>query len=165
MSYFIKKIEEQAFQDYLTGLPNRKAFENYFNKENSKNHYNKLAILYIDLDGFKEINDNYGHDTGDTLLKTVASRLKNTMRSKDKLSRMAGDEFTVLLTNVETETDVKKIIKKIKAKIAEPYQINGKKIEISCSIGFSFDYKTKKSFQEFINKADLAMYEAKNEKN
>jgi diguanylate cyclase (GGDEF)-like protein len=165
MFYFINKIEEMAFRDHLTGLPNRKAFEKYFNQENKKNHNQKLAILYLDLDGFKEVNDNYGHDTGDLLLKTVASRLENTIRSQDKVSRMGGDEFTILLTDIESFRDAKKIIKKIEAKIAEPYQIYGQEIKISCSIGYSVDYKAQMSFQELINKADLAMYEVKNEKN
>jgi diguanylate cyclase (GGDEF)-like protein len=165
MSYFIKKTEEMAYHDHLTGLPNRKAFENYFNQEKKKNTEQKLAILYLDLDGFKSVNDNYGHDTGDLLLKTAASRLKNTIRSKDRVSRMGGDEFTVLLTGIANANDVKKIIKKIENKIAEPYQIYGQKIEISCSIGYSIDYRAKNSFQELINRADLAMYEVKNEKN
>ena len=165
MFYFINKIEEMAFRDHLTGLPNRKAFEKYFNQENKKNHNQKLAILYLDLDGFKEVNDNYGHDTGDLLLKTVASRLENTIRSQDKVSRMGGDEFTILLTDIESSRDAKKIIKKIEAKIAEPYQIYDQEIKISCSIGYSVDYKAQMSFQELINKADLAMYEVKNEKN
>ncbi|MFN2339985.1 MAG: diguanylate cyclase domain-containing protein [Halanaerobium sp.] len=165
MSYFINKIEEMAFRDHLTGLPNRKAFEKYFNQENRKNQNQKLAILYLDLDGFKEVNDSYGHDTGDLLLKTAASRLKNTIRSQDKVSRMGGDEFTILLTDIESPKDVKKIIKKIEAKIAEPYKIYGKEIKISCSIGYSIDYRAQMSFQELINKADLAMYEVKNDKN
>ena len=165
MSYFIKKTEEMAYHDHLTGLPNRKAFEKYFNQEKRKKAANNLAILYLDLDGFKEVNDNYGHDTGDLLLKTAGTRLKNSIRSKDRVSRMGGDEFTVLLTGIESPKDVKKIIKKIEAKIAEPYQIYGQKIEISCSIGYSIDYRSKNTFQELINRADLAMYEVKNEKN
>jgi len=164
MSYFIKKTEEMAFYDHLTGLPNRKAFEKYFEQEKRKRSENKLAILYLDLDGFKEVNDSYGHDTGDLLLKAAASRLKNIIRVKDKVSRMGGDEFTVLLTDIESIKDVKKIIQKIEAKIAEPYQIYGQKIKITCSIGYSLDLRDRNTFQELINRADLAMYEAKNEK-
>ena len=165
ISYLIKKTEEMALYDHLTGLPNRKAFEDYFYEEHKSSSNKKLAVLYLDLDNFKEVNDNYGHDTGDLLLKTTASRLKNIIRSQDKVSRMGGDEFTVLLTDIENKKDVKKVIKKIEEKIAEPYQINGIKINISCSIGYSIDHGKKRSFQELINKADLAMYEVKKEKN
>jgi len=165
MGYYIKKTEEMAYSDPLTGLPNRKAFEKSFNKHNKKNSSRKKAILYLDLDDFKEVNDQHGHDTGDLLLKAAAKRLENAVRIKDKVSRMGGDEFTVLLTDIRDESDIKKIIKKIEEKIAEPYQINDKTINISCSIGYSIDYRADRSLKELMNQADLAMYEVKNEKN
>lgn len=164
MQYYIKKTEEMAYSDPLTGLPNRKAFEKSFNKHNQKYSRRKKAILYLDLDNFKEVNDKHGHDTGDLLLKAAARRLENAVRDKDKVSRMGGDEFTVMLTDVKSENDIKKIIKKIEERIAEPYQINDKTINISCSIGYSIDYQAERSLKELMNKADLAMYEVKNEK-
>lgn len=165
MTYFIKKTESMAYYDHLTGLLNRKAFEKHFKNKQKKSAAEKMAILYIDLDGFKAVNDNYGHDSGDCLLKLVAERLKNTVRKNDKVSRMGGDEFTVLLSNIRSSLDVKNVQRKIEAKLAEPYEINGKIINISCSIGYSIDYRAEKSFQEMLIRADTAMYKMKNEKN
>lgn len=165
MGYYIKKTEAMAYSDPLTGLPNRKAFEKSFNKHNNKHSRRKKAILYLDLDNFKEVNDQHGHETGDLLLKAAAKRLENAVRAKDRVSRMGGDEFTVLLTDIKGESDIKKIINKIENRIAEPYQINDKTINISCSIGYSIDHQSNRSLKELMNKADLAMYEVKNEKN
>lgn len=164
MSYFITKTERIAYTDYLTGLANRKAFEEYFNKYVAKNMDKKLAILYLDLDGFKEVNDSYGHDTGDFLLKAVAKRLKNNLRSNDQVARMGGDEFTVMLTNVSDEDKVKNIINMLENKLTKPYYINGYQIKIGCSFGYSIDYCQRKSFKDLINTADLAMYQVKNQK-
>ena len=165
MTYFIKKTEAMAYYDHLTGLLNRKAFEKHFENQKKKSAKDKMAILYIDLDGFKEVNDNYGHDSGDCLLKLVAERLKNTVRKIDRVSRMGGDEFTVLLSDIKSSLDVKNIQRKIENKISEPYEINGEIINISCSIGYSIDYRAEKSFQEMLIRADTAMYKIKNEKN
>lgn len=164
MTYLIKKTESMAYYDHLTGLLNRKAFENHFKNEQKKSAEEKMAILYIDLDGFKAVNDNYGHDSGDCLLKLVAERLKNAVRKNDRVSRMGGDEFTVLLSNIKSSLDVKNVQRKIEAKLAEPYEINGKIINISCSIGYSIDYRAERSFQEMLVRADTAMYKMKNEK-
>lgn len=165
MIFLVKKTESMAYYDHLTGLLNRKAFERYFNEANKRNLGNKLAILYLDLDGFKEVNDNYGHDTGDCLLRLVSQRLENSIRSNDKVSRIGGDEFTILLTDIESTEDIKKVIDKIDSKIKEPYQINGKTIYISSSIGYSVDYRAQNSFQKMLIEADSEMYKVKNEKN
>lgn len=164
MHYLIKDTETIAYHDCLTGLPNRKAFEEYFYDQKRKKQRYKMAVLYLDLDGFKEVNDNYGHEAGDKLLKIAASRLKNSLRTKDQISRIGGDEFTILLTQIKSSKDVEMIINKIEDKIAEPYQIDGQEIKISCSIGYSMDNKAEKSFQELLNQADTAMYQVKNKK-
>ncbi|SDH58954.1 diguanylate cyclase (GGDEF) domain-containing protein [Halanaerobium congolense] len=117
------------------------------------------------MDGFKEINDNYGHEIGDKLLQIVAGRLKNSIRPKDKVSRIGGDEFTILLPNIKNSEDVEIIIDKIEDIISEPYQIDGHKINISCSIGYSIANNTADSLKKLLNKADKAMYEIKSEKN
>lgn len=165
MHYFIKNTETIAYHDCLTGLPNRQAFQEYFNQSNIRKAKEKTAILYLDLDGFKEINDNYGHEIGDKLLQIAAGRLKNSIRPKDKVSRIGGDEFTILLTNIKNSEDVEIIIDKIEDIISEPYQIDGHKINISCSIGYSIANNTADSLKKLLNKADKAMYEIKSEKN
>jgi diguanylate cyclase (GGDEF)-like protein len=163
--YLIKNTKAIAFHDCLTGLPNRKAFEEYFHNQKKKNKNYQMAVLYLDLDGFKGINDNYGHETGDKLLKIAAQRLKSSLRADDKISRIGGDEFTILLTEIKSEKDVEMIINKLKNRIAEPYQIDGQEVSISCSIGYSMDDQKEKSFKELLNQADTAMYLVKNEKN
>jgi diguanylate cyclase (GGDEF)-like protein len=165
MHYFIKNTETIAYHDCLTGLPNRQAFQEYFNQKNLRKPKGKTAILYLDLDGFKGVNDKYGHEIGDKLLQIVAGRLKNSIRSKDKVSRIGGDEFTILLTNIKKTGDVEMIIDKIENIISEPYQIDGHKIKISCSIGYSIANNSSDSLKKLLNQADKAMYEIKNEKN
>lgn len=165
MIYLIKQTEKLAYYDHLTGLLNRKAFERNFDQENKKNTAKKLAILYLDLDDFKEVNDNYGHDIGDLLLKLVSQRLKNAVRAGDKVSRMGGDEFTILLTNIKTGADVQKVIAKIESKLKEPFQIQGHKIFISSSIGYSIGRREQNTFQTMLIQADSEMYKNKNRKN
>lgn len=164
MIYLIKQTETLAYYDHLTGLLNRKAFERHFNQEKNRKLDKKLALLYLDLDDFKKVNDNYGHDIGDLLLKLVSQRLKNAVRNEDKVSRIGGDEFTVLLTNIKTEADVKKVIAKIEAKLKEPFQIKGNEISISSSIGYSIGHRDQSLFQTMLIQADSEMYKNKNDK-
>ncbi|MCY6370925.1 GGDEF domain-containing protein [Clostridium ganghwense] len=163
--YLLKKTEYMAYHDHLTGLANRKAFEEYFNEIVSRRKSkSKIAILYLDLDNFKYINDNYGHEMGDKLLMEVGIRLENIVRSNDKVSRVGGDEFMILLTDIKSENDVSSVIEKLENSIKEPIDLDGKTVTINCSIGLSISSEKGSSLEGLINKADISMYRVKNEK-
>jgi diguanylate cyclase (GGDEF)-like protein len=162
-----KKAEAEltyiAYHDTLTGLYNRKAFVDRLKESLSyaKRYRKELALLYVDLDGFKSVNDIHGHETGDELLKTVAVRLKDSLRQSDYVYRMGGDEFTALLNN-PTSIHPETVAQRILTKISEPYRIAGHEIDhISASIGISAYPKDGRDVQSLIKCADTAMYKAK----
>ncbi|QZY56131.1 GGDEF domain-containing protein [Crassaminicella profunda] len=163
--YLLKKTEYMAYHDHLTGLANRKAFEEYFNEIiNKRKSKSKVAILYLDLDDFKYINDHYGHEMGDKLLIEVAMRLKNIVRDQDKVSRVGGDEFIILLTDIQSENHVSRVREKLENSIKRPFYLDGRRIMIHCSIGLSISSDKDFSLEGLINKADVSMYSVKNEK-
>jgi diguanylate cyclase (GGDEF)-like protein len=157
------ELDYQAHHDYLTELPNRiqlqKELEKMidFNKDTTLN----AAVLFIDLDHFKNINDSYGHDIGDTVLKVTASRIRNCIRKDDFLARFGGDEFVVCINGFERQTDLEKIAESIIACISEPILIENKTMFVSCSIGISVYQDTTHSYQNLVKYADTAMYKAK----
>ena len=126
---------EASLHDPLTGLPNRALFYDRLEHglEQAKRHNWNLAVMFIDLDNFKQINDQYGHDVGDKVLLTVAQKLKENTRSDDSICRLGGDEFLYLLMDVKNELEVTKIIKKLIKKIELPYDGNDKKLIIKLS--------------------------------
>lgn len=152
-----------ANYDFLTDLPNRMQL---FEKINlgidwAKRHHAKMALLFLDIDRFKQINDSLGHTVGDKLLQSIAQRLKNVVRSNDTVSRLGGDEFVLLLSEVgEINTLIPKI-EEIRAVIAAPYKIEGKDLEISTSIGISLYPEDGEDSDTLILNADSAMYQAK----
>lgn len=156
-----------AFHDLLTGLPNRALFNDRLEHglAQAKRHDRSLAVMFIDLDGFKKINDIYGHDAGDDVLKTIAIRLTASTRDDDTVSRHGGDEFLYLLTEVGSAEDVKAIAEKIIASIQMPLQmtVDGVKIDadISASIGIALFPKDGSTAHDLIKSADRAMYQAK----
>ncbi len=166
-----KKFEEElaylAYHDSLTGLYNRKAFLEKL-KETlifAKRYQNERSVFYIDLDKFKEVNDMYGHETGDKLLKEVADRLKISVRETDHVCRFGGDEFTIILNNTN-ESYPERVARRIMEKISEPYYIDNHKIDfITPSIGISTYPKNGHDVDTLINCADTAMYKAKEERN
>ncbi len=164
-----KKLEKLAWFDSLTGLPNRKNFENFLNKSISRSSREDIgcALLFIDLDGFKDINDTFGHTTGDELLIKISYRLQEVIRNEDMLARLGGDEFVVIVTGllepVHTSFAAERIIKACE----ESVYINHKEINISASIGIALypsnyektsELPAEIQLQQF---ADLAMYRAK----
>ena len=168
----IKEAEErakfQASHDFLTKLPNRKSMIERLNEELSraKRHGYLGAFLFLDLDGFKRINDNYGHHIGDKILIEVAKRLKETVRSDDYIARISGDEFCVMLLELDpNETHAAHIAKivaeKIIENISEVFEIDGYKLYLGVSIGIKFFPDGNKDVYEIINSADAAMYKAK----
>ncbi len=153
-----------AHHDPLTGLPNRTLLLDRLEQllAIARRDSNKLAVLFIDLDEFKEINDTLGHDIGDLLLKAVTTRLLDCLRESDTAARMGGDEFVVLLPNVETEQGALLVSEKIRNALFRPFMISGKSLTISCSIGVVLYPEHGINQQELIKHADTAMYSAKN---
>jgi len=159
------KLAHQAQHDELTGLPNRVLFYDRLNQalEKAKRHTKRVALFFIDLDNFKQINDSLGHDVGDEVLKVVTLRLRETMRGEDSIARLGGDEFTVILEELTKVEDSSFIANKILKSLFQPIEINGNKLYISSSIGISIYPDDGISMQNLVKYADSAMYKAKDE--
>jgi len=159
-----RQLEHQAFYDPLTELPNKALFQKKLEKslENADKSKKKLALLFIDLDRFKQINDSLGHHVGDEVLRLVAQRLLLTIAINDTLSRLGGDEFTLIIENIENLDRVKKSAQKILDALSEPIEINGTSFYISPSIGISI-YPEDGDIVNLLKNADAAMYKAKDE--
>jgi diguanylate cyclase (GGDEF)-like protein len=158
-----EEAQQIALQDALTSLPNRIAFEQGLDHglSQAKRHGWGLAVLFIDIDKFKSINDSYGHDLGDQVLLMVANRLKSFVRDEDIVSRWGGDEFVCLLLEVKQEADVTHLAEKMINRIAEACQFNGIVLSIIASIGIAI-YPADGDTPEILFKnADTAMYKAK----
>lgn len=158
-----EETRKVALQDALTGLPNRVLFEQSLDNGliQAKRHGCGLAVLFIDIDKFKSINDTYGHDMGDKVLIMVADRLKSTVREEDMISRWAGDEFVCLLLEVKQEADVTRLAENIVNWISETCEFNGTVISISVSIGIAIYPADGKTADILFKNADTAMYKAK----
>jgi diguanylate cyclase (GGDEF)-like protein len=159
-----EKIAFAASHDYLTGLPNRYFFMELYEKEISqaKRRNDSFAIVYVDLDGFKKVNDLYGHDAGDLFLRHVSHCLLSTLREGDIVSRFGGDEFVILLTDVKDKGDIEKVIERIFARFSEGCNITGTIVPIKASIGVSIYPDDGDDSEILLKKADLAMYDIKN---
>jgi diguanylate cyclase (GGDEF)-like protein/PAS domain S-box-containing protein len=162
---FEKEAWHRANYDFLTDLPNRSLFRDRLEQQVmlSERTGNLAALLFIDLDNFKEANDSLGHEAGDQLLKQAASRIRSCIRQNDTVARMGGDEFTIILTDFEEVSHVKKIANKVLKELAKPFLISGKKVLISGSIGISLVPQDASSSEELIINADQAMYKVKND--
>ena len=162
-----KDIATQAsLHDLLTGLPNRALFYDRLEHglEQAKRHGWKLAVMFLDLDNFKQINDKHGHDVGDKVLLTVAKKLKDNTRSDDSICRLGGDEFLYLLMDIKSEFEVTKIIEKLIKTIALPSNGLEENFVVKLSIGISLFPKNASSLEGLIKSADTAMYAAKKSK-
>ncbi|MEH7121868.1 sensor domain-containing diguanylate cyclase [Bacillus sp. JJ1773] len=156
-------IKKLAYQDTLTGLPNRRAFLDDLEQLiiDSEKNKNDFAVFFIDLDGFKKVNDSLGHDTGDELLKRVSALLESCVRENDILARLAGDEFTILLPEANKQ-DCSIIADRIIGSLDLPLYILGKEIHVTSSVGISLYPQNGKDATTLIRMADEAMYQAKN---
>jgi len=161
--YLINKFEYQANHDKLTGLANRKLFVEEFKEIKSRaTKLNfKVAIIFTDIDKFKEINDSFGHDFGDEVLEKIAFRMKSNLKSEDKLARMGGDEFVLALGDLSSKEEAVIITQRLINKFNEPLSIKGKEIKIGLSAGISMYPDDGKNLEELIKNADYAMYQAK----
>ena len=148
--------------DSLTQLPTRVYFEDRLAAAATKCDANagRLALLFIDLDGFKPVNDTYGHSIGDLVLEQVGQRLKAMSRGKDVVARVGGDEFLLLLTNVQTEETVAQVASRLIQGLSHPYAVEGREVMISCSVGIAM-YPDGCSHAKLIARADAAMYASK----
>lgn len=167
-----KKAEDElrimAYHDPLTGLLNRKSFEekleNNLNQSQRREDYHTWAIMYLDLDKFKQINDTLGHEIGDEVLKIAAKRILSCLRKTDFLFRIGGDEFTIILNNLKADEDALSIREKICVAINREATIKGEDVQFGVSIGLAFYPKDGKEPGTLIKKADLSMYADKDSK-
>jgi diguanylate cyclase (GGDEF)-like protein/PAS domain S-box-containing protein len=159
-----EKLIHDALYDTLTGLPNRNLFMERVKMaiDQSKRHAQRIfAVLFIDLDRFKLINDSLGHLCGDRLLVGIARRLEDCLRHTDTVARLGGDEFTILLSEVERASDVTMVAERILEKLAVPFDIEGHQIFTSASIGIVFGSPDYQAGADMLRDADIAMYRAK----
>src|SRR5215216_3779401 len=161
------ELERRASHDPLTGLPNRPAFVDRLEQalrrtRRRKNSRNKVGVLFMDLDGFKTINDSLGHEAGDRFLVTVAERLKNRLRPEDVLARFGGDEFAVLLEDVASVSEAIRVAQRIAEDLQEPLAVNSHQVSVSTSVGIALgSAHTNDDPEGMLRKADAAMYRAK----
>jgi diguanylate cyclase (GGDEF)-like protein len=158
-----KQLIHTATHDPLTSLTNRLVFYDRIAVElaRARRNQTKLALIYIDLDRFKIINDTLGHSCGDQLLKAVADRLQGLLRETDTLARMGGDEFMYILPEVENSEDVDRIAEKVLDAIRKPYLLDGQLQSITASCGTAIYPNDGKDAETLMKNADLAMYFAK----
>ncbi len=157
------QLEKLAYFDPLTGLENRRMFRDRLEQalRHVKRHKTGLALLFIDLDGFKHVNDTLGHDAGDELLVTVAQRIRRHVRDEDIVARLGGDEFTVLLTHQHDSSGASVVARKILKALREPFALRGVQRQIGASIGITLAPEDGMSGELLIRNADMAMYRAK----
>jgi len=160
-----ERLYHLAHYDSLCNLPNRLLFYDRLRQSLSRSKRNdqKIAVMFMDLDGFKTVNDNYGHTVGDDLLRKVSERVVATLRESDTIARIGGDEFTLIITDIEDTASVSNIAMKILATIEEPYVMDGHEFNISASIGISLSPINSSEGNMLVKQADIAMYKAKKE--
>ncbi|HBO8400045.1 TPA: diguanylate cyclase [Pseudomonas aeruginosa] len=162
-----QQLLEMAYRDPLTGLGNRKAFDEQLGQAllRAGSGGSELALLYLDLDRFKEVNDRFGHDIGDALLRTVAERVRSTLRQPDKAYRLGGDEFAVLLEDSQ-ENNPQRLAERLLAALVQPIALNGERIDfVTPSIGIALYPRHAGDAEGLARAADSAMYEAKRQRN
>ena len=158
-----RALASLALHDTLTGLPNRRLLMDRLSLAiaHASRHSGTMAVLYLDLDGFKQVNDNFGHDVGDALLRMVADRLVGTVRKMDTVARLGGDEFVIALAELSEDDDVAKLVSKVILAVSVPYSIQGHSVGISASVGVSIYPTHGQDVAALMKCADLALYEAK----
>jgi diguanylate cyclase (GGDEF)-like protein/PAS domain S-box-containing protein len=156
-------LQEMAYHDELTGVANRALFNQLLKHEISQceRQNRRFALLFIDLDRFKQVNDSLGHDVGDHVLCSVADRLEKCLRKSDVVARMGGDEFVAIISDIQDPDTIANVAEKLVREIHKPYPLAGNVIEIGCSIGISVYPDNGNSAKILLQHADVAMYRAK----
>ncbi len=161
------QIQQLAYYDQLTGLPNRRLFHDRLKQDMKRIRRNKtsLALLYIDLDKFKEVNDSLGHDKGDVLLMEVSKRIRQQVRDTDTLARLGGDEFAIVLPEYHETSNIDRVVHKVLQSLEQPFDLgHGSVVHISGTIGIALYPQEAESIDDLLRYADQAMYVAKNSK-
>jgi diguanylate cyclase (GGDEF)-like protein/PAS domain S-box-containing protein len=158
-----ERLEYQALHDSLTGLPNRRSFVDRLGQalRRTRRKQNRVAVLFMDLDGFKVVNDSLGHDAGDRLLVKVAERLRGCLRPEDTLARFGGDEFTVLIEDVEVPDGAVRVAERIVEELREPFTLDRRELYVAASIGVALGSEGTRDAEELLREADTSMYRAK----
>ncbi|MDR3478312.1 MAG: EAL domain-containing protein [Gammaproteobacteria bacterium] len=158
-----EKLSYLAYHDSLTGLPNRSFFHHSLDQilELNKRNPQRVVVLFIDLDRFKQVNDSFSHEMGDIILQSVAERLRECIRIGDMLARLGGDEFGLIILDIIEAKDIELISQKILEKLLTPFLINREKIFLSASIGISLSPENGETAQDLMKNADIALYQAK----
>lgn len=152
-----------ANHDSLTQLPNRRLFEDRLQHalQREARHKALAALFYLDIDHFKQINDQHGHEYGDILLRQFAGRLQASVRVSDTVARLGGDEFVVLMEDLQVENDAEVVASKILQAVRAPFDLGALNVSVTTSIGISFSDRSGISANEFVGKSDQALYQAK----
>lgn len=159
----LRKANHSALHDAITGLPNLTLFNDRLRVAlaQAQRHAWRLAVMFIDLDGFKVVNDSYGHDAGDRVLQIVAQRLESVVRRGDTVSRRSGDEFLFLMLEAKDEANVVALAKRIIAELSQPCDIDGVSVEVKASVGLALYPEDGHTTADLLEHADAAMYAAK----
>lgn len=160
-----RELQQMAYYDPLTNLPNRRLFMDRLEQTIQQSHRLKdgFSLLFIDLNRFKNINDAYGHELGDQLLKVVAKRIREVVRDRDTVARLGGDEFTAILHDCHNMMDIMQVVEKIRTAVSEPILLGGHELTVSAAIGISLYPEDGSTVTEVIRNSDVAMYRAKEE--
>lgn len=158
------RLAHEAAHDSLTDLPNRRRFHEDLERVCGRGRASDLvAVLFLDLDGFKEVNDRYGHDQGNALLVAVAKRIRNCVRPGDIVARMGGDEFTVMLTRLQNPAPAIEVAERICTMLTEPFELGPDVVRVSTSIGIALSPADRADSGDLVRRADVAMYRAKSQ--
>lgn len=152
-----------AYHDPLTGLPNQRLFHDRLGLalKHCSRERTRLAVLYLDVDGFKQVNDSFGHETGDRVLQELANRVCSGVRGEDTVARLGGDEFVVLLPVVQGPEDARHVADKVRAALRMPFDLDGMRLPVSASVGVAVFPDDGVTAEELIRTADAGMYRAK----
>jgi diguanylate cyclase (GGDEF)-like protein len=157
------RLTHQAFHDSLTGLPNRALLHDRIEHalERSRRNGETIAVMFMDLDGFKSVNDSWGHATGDQLLIAIGQRLRGWVRAGDTVARLGGDEFTILLEDIHTLEEATQIADRIIAGLETPIALDGRSLRVHASLGIAFNRPAEIPPDDLLRNADVALYRAK----
>lgn len=155
------RLEKQALYDPLTNLPNRALIEDRFHQVYKRNDKTMVAVLFLDLDNFKWVNDEFGHAVGDQVLQVLGKRLQSSLRDSDVVARLGGDEFVIILENIRSKDDVRNIAEKLLKNISQPLKVDTHSIKITASIGINIADDRNMPYVDLLKRSDFAMYQVK----